>query len=117
MREKIYHITTKTAWDEAKSIGFYRDNSLVKDGFIHCSYPEQIVRVANHRFKQQTNLLILAINRSWTNCSVVDEDLYNLDEQFPHIYGPLPISAVFDVIPFPSNEDGGFSLPDQIIST
>ena len=114
MKEQIYHITTKTAWHTAKSTGIYQDNSLKEEGFIHCSYPHQLVCVANMRFKGQDNLIILAINRSQTNCPVVDEDLYQSNQDFPHIYGPLPVKAVFNVIPFPCTADGSFLLPKQL---
>ena len=114
MIEKIYHITTKAAWNEAKAIGFYHDSSLDKDGFIHCSYPQQIARVANHHFKGHDNLLILGINRNQTNCEVVDEDLYNLNERFSHVYGPVPVNAVFDVVSLICDDEGCFSLPNRI---
>ena len=114
MKEKIYHITTHKAWEDAKSKGALRDASLVQDGFIHCSYPEQIVSVANNLFGDQKDLLIIGLSRSQTNCRVVDEDLYNLNELFPHVYGPIPVSSVFDVYPFPCDEKGGFSLPSGI---
>jgi uncharacterized protein (DUF952 family) len=44
----------------------------------------------------------------------VDEDLYRANEKFPHVYGPIPVHAVFDVVPFPCDEDGSFSLPERI---
>ncbi|SKY06162.1 glutathione S-transferase domain-containing protein [Mycobacteroides abscessus subsp. abscessus] len=28
---------------------------------------------------------------------------------FPHLYGPLPLSAVVDVTPYPRSEDGTFA--------
>lgn len=114
LKEQIYHITTKAVWDEALSTGVYQDESLKQEGFIHCSYAKQIVGTANLLFNGVNDLLILAINRNKTNCPVIDEDLYNLNEDFPHIYGIVPINAVFDVIPFPCNADGTFSLPKQI---
>ena len=114
MHEQIYHITTHTAWQEAKTQGVYQDSSLESEGFIHCSYAGQIVRTANRYFTGQDNLLILGINRNQTGCAVVDEDLYGANEQFPHVYGPIPMHAVFDVIPLRCNADGSFSLPSQM---
>jgi uncharacterized protein (DUF952 family) len=114
MQEQIYHITTPTAWGEAKVERLYRDSSLDHEGFIHCSYSEQLIRTANRYFKGRHDLLILGINRSQTGCEVVDEDLYRANEKFPHVYGPIPVHAVFDVVPFPCDEDGSFSLPERI---
>ena len=114
MREQIYHITTQADWDAAQPSGLYRHPSLTAEGFIHCSYPEQILGVANRYFQGQDHLMLLAINRSQTNCDVIDEDLSNANQQYPHIYGPVPVNAVVDVIPFPRNEDGSFSLPGNL---
>jgi uncharacterized protein (DUF952 family) len=114
MKELIYHITTHTAWDTAKIKGVYHDVSLDHEGFIHCSYSEQLARTANRYFAGQNNLLILGINRSQIGCDVVDEDLYGANELFPHVYGPIPTHAVFDVIPWLCDADGSFSLPSRI---
>jgi len=114
MKEQIYHITTYAAWQEATAQGIYRDSSLDHEGFIHCSYPEQLARTASRYFAGQNNLLILGINRTQTGCDVVDEDLYGANELFPHVYGPIPAHAVFDVIPLLSDADGSFSLPSQL---
>ena len=114
MREKIYHITTEEAWAEAKLTGEYRHESLDEEGFIHTSYPEQIVRIANTYYKGRDDLLILGINRSQTNCKVVDEHANRFNARFPHIYGTIPVSAVFEVVPLACNEDGTFALPSQI---
>ena len=114
MQEQIYHITTHAAWNKAKAEGVYRDSSLDQEGFIHCSYPNQIARTANRYFVGQDNLLILGINRSQTGYNVVDEDLYGANEIFPHVYGPIHVQAVFDVIPLLCDADGSFSLPNRI---
>ena len=114
MREQIYHITTEAAWTEAKLTGEYRHASLDEEGFIHTAYPEQLILIANTYYKGRDDLLILCINRSQTNCKVVDEHANRFNAQFPHIYGTIPVSAVFEVVPFACEADGTFSLPSQI---
>ncbi|MFS4461214.1 DUF952 domain-containing protein [Bdellovibrio sp. HCB2-146] len=42
------------------------------------------------------------------------EDLYNLHELYPHIYGPVNLDSVLRVIPFPPREDGTFALPSEL---
>ena len=37
----------------------------------------------------------------------VDDDPESM--LFPHLYGPLPLSAVVDVTPYPRSEDGTFA--------
>ncbi len=114
MKEEIYHITSFKAWEKAKSTGTYADDRLLKDGFIHCSYARQLIFVANSIFKGQNSLLLLGIKRSKLSYKVIDEDLYNLNDLYPHIYGPVQIDAIFEVIPFPCNDDGFFELPGRL---
>jgi uncharacterized protein (DUF952 family) len=33
---------------------------------------------------------------------------------FPHVYGPIALEAVIDVIDFPADQDGSFTLPEFI---
>jgi uncharacterized protein (DUF952 family) len=45
---------------------------------------------------------------------VVYEDCYDSGQAFPHIYGPLNVDAVVNVVDFPPGKDGFFSLPAGI---
>ncbi len=42
------------------------------------------------------------------------EDLYNLDEEYPHIYGPINISSVTKVVKL-SLINNKFQLPKNIL--
>ena len=44
----IFHITPRTAWDEAQQRGNYRAESLATEGFIHCSTISQVLPVAEN---------------------------------------------------------------------
>lgn len=112
MNEKIYCITTADHWHTAKASGQYQEHSLETEGFIHCCYPHQMEWVANKHFKGMSDLLVLEVLRSKVRCQVVDEDLSNLNDLFPHIYGVMNVDAVSNVIPFPSNKNGLFELPE-----
>ena len=61
----IYHITSRSAWNEARNRGDYRAESLETEGFIHCSTQEQIVPVANKYYARQTDLVVLVIEPPW----------------------------------------------------
>lgn len=114
MNEQIYHITTKEEWETAKVVGEYSPANFEKEGFIHCSYPHQVVGVADFIFEGQENLMLLSIKRSLIECEVKDENLEGGQELFPHVYGALPVQAVSEVMPFPCNADGKFDLPDKL---
>ena len=113
---KLFHITSLTEWDAAQTLGKYITSSLAKDGFIHCSLTNQILGVANFKFKGQAGLILLEINQSKVEAPIKFEDLYNLDENYPHIYGALNLDDVFRVLPFQPKINGTFELPSEILS-
>lgn len=63
-------------------------------------------------FKGQRGLVLLYINKDKVNAEIKYEDLYNADEDYPHIYGPLNIDAVEDIKDFIPNKEGNFELPE-----
>jgi uncharacterized protein (DUF952 family) len=106
----VLHITTDTAWAAAKAQGAYTADSLASEGFIHCSTPSQVVWVANTRFRGRTDLILLHIDPSKLAAEVRYENLEGGDLLFPHVYGPIPASAVVDVTAFRPADDGTFSV-------
>jgi len=117
----ILHITTDKEWRKAQVEGEYTAPSLKTDGFIHCSTAMQTIDTANIFFKGQSGLVLLCIdeNKLKSECRYEDpagggHSYPNLGELFPHVYGPIPISAVIKVVDFPSNENGLFTLPQEL---
>lgn len=110
----IYHITSHEAWAAAEDAGQYTADSLESEGFIHCSTIDQVVDVANSFYKGQPGLVLLAIDETELTADVVYEDSHQNGVLFPHIYGPLNIEAVLNVIEFPCDQKGIFQLPPAI---
>jgi uncharacterized protein (DUF952 family) len=104
----IYHITSAVEAAAAARSGTYVPNAFDADGFIHCSYQRQVQDVANRRFPGRADLVLLEIDRAELPCHVIDENLEGGTDLYPHIYGPLPMSAVLQVHPFPCGVDGRF---------
>jgi len=104
----IYHVTTRSTWDQALSTGKYQSDSLQSQGFIHCSEKGQIPAVIERYFAGQKGLVILKITPEKIGAKIVYEGPGE-GEKFPHIYGMLPIDAVENVYlldgitPAPSN--------------
>jgi uncharacterized protein (DUF952 family) len=40
---RIYHICGGDAWKDAQSSGAYRPESVEREGFIHCSFYDQVL--------------------------------------------------------------------------
>lgn len=110
----IFHITSRAEADNARRTGTYVAAAFDRDGFIHCSYARQLTRVADANFRGWSDLVLLEIARDRVGCEVIDENLEGGLDLFPHIYGPLPMSAVTAVVAFPCRPDGTFELPDDV---
>lgn len=109
--EVIYHLLPKADWEKAQDAGVYRPANFAEDGFIHCSKVDQVVKVANTYFNDETNLFLLTIPVDKVRAEIRWEDLLGEGEQFPHIYGILDLKAVAAVSQLKKYEKGQFVLP------
>ncbi len=108
----ILHITTGPQWEQAKQAGTYRGDTLDSEGFIHCSTPSQVVKVANVLFRGRRDLVLLCIDPGRVQAEIRYEGPED-GEQYPHIYGPLQADAVVQVLDFKPGADGQFMLPNE----
>jgi uncharacterized protein (DUF952 family) len=104
----IYHITTQQRWNDTQSQSHYEAESFRSEGFIHCSDANQVIRVANHLFKNQPGLILLQIETEMLQSRLIYENLEGGEELFPHIYGPIGLDAIVAVSPFEPGLDGTF---------
>jgi len=108
----ILHITKADEWEEALIKGEYKTKSLLKEGFIHCSTPDQIIDIANNIFKNEKGLILLCIDTSKVKADIKFE--YGGLQKYPHIYGILNLDAVIKIYPFEQDSNGNFTLPEEI---
>jgi uncharacterized protein (DUF952 family) len=113
MKNPILHIVAHDAWMEAVRAGEYRAPSLDTEGFIHCSYADQIVATAQRYYRGQARLALLEIDPARLRSELRVEAL-GTPEPYPHIYGPLNLDAVIAVHDFPPLADGSFRLPSGV---
>jgi uncharacterized protein (DUF952 family) len=108
MTTLIYKIASAQAWREAESAGEFRGAPIdLADGFIHFSTAEQAIETAAKHFRGQRDLVLAAIDAS----ALSDELKWEPSRGgalFPHLYAPLPMSAVRWVKPLPLADDGSF---------
>jgi uncharacterized protein (TIGR00299 family) protein len=106
----LLHVIEADDW--AAVDGEYAPQSLEAEGFIHLSPVHRVVGVAQYNHPDAADPQLLLIDRA-----AIENDL-KYEEQpsgaFPHLYGPLPVSAVTDVVDFPRTEDGRYRLPDTV---
>ncbi len=96
----IYHFADLEAWEKALDTGFYKPPSLKSEGFIHCCFKRQMEAVVRRHFPGQTELLTLHIVERRIKELYKEEYVEAAGENYPHVYGPLPILAVEDVSMF-----------------
>jgi uncharacterized protein (DUF952 family)/N-acetylglutamate synthase-like GNAT family acetyltransferase len=118
----ILHLINRTDWEAAQQSGVVQPASLESEGFVHCSTEHQMVAVANKYYTGATNMLLLRINPkllasplNWEPPAHIDGTPPKPNEPlFPHIYGPINVNAVSEVIDFPCSPDGTFAAPPQL---
>ncbi len=110
----IYHIAHKVDWEKAQRSGSYTADSLATQGFIHCSTSTQVIKVANTFYRGVQGLVLLVIQPDKLQTEVRFENLEGGEELFPHVYGPIPLTAVINAADFPPSADGGFQFPGQV---
>lgn len=97
--QPLFHAAMPDDWAAAFQTGEYtmstRGMTLDEVGFIHTSTREQVEDTANRFYADVDQLVLLTIDASKVTSEIVWEPpTPGGDVLFPHIYGPLPISAV-----------------------
>ncbi len=103
----LYHWCPRAAWPPPGDA--YVPAGFDADGFVHCSYLDQITPTATALDRGRDDLVLLAIAEAAV--PVVVEDCYEMGEPYPHVYSPIPVPAVVAALDFPCLPDGSFALP------
>jgi glutathione S-transferase len=99
---RLFHAALPGEWAAAQVSGVYdrstRGRPLADEEFIHASYENQVERVVNTFYADLDELVLLEIDRERLDVEVKDESPTGdpADEHFPHLYGPLPVTAVLE---------------------
>ena len=109
----LFHMCARKDWEAAQIAGAYKTPSLESEGFIHCSHPEQIEGTANRYYQGAAGQVLLHIDPAKVQAEIRWEASTG-GETFPHIYGPLNLDAVLEVLAFEPDKDGIFTLPEEL---
>lgn len=108
----LVHLCSKEEWRAAQALGERRPDSLDANGFVHLSTLGQVHLPANRLYAGRTDLLLLRVDAARLSSPVRWEPGVPTDPVgmvFPHLYGPLPITAVIRVTPYLPGADGRFA--------
>ena len=113
---ELFHITERAVWLQAVRAGEYsmstRDVTLEEQGFIHCSLRHQLRGVAEFAYGDAEDLVVLVIDTAKVPAPVRLEASRPGADEYPHIYGALPVDAVTGVIAVSRDAAGRFVLPE-----
>jgi uncharacterized protein (DUF952 family)/ribosomal protein S18 acetylase RimI-like enzyme len=110
----ILHIARGDHWRAALQSGMY--DPTVADGspFIHCSTGRQVRTPWRTLFAEATGLVLLLIDESAIDSPVRYEAPAPGEDGFPHVYGPIPVSAVVAAEPLDPGMATATALPPRI---
>jgi len=108
----IYKICPATLWRQAEADGVFTGAEVDHaDGYIHFSQPTQVAATATKHFSGQRDLLLIGVDAEALGSGLRWEPARGGD-LFPHLYGPMPLTAVRSVEPLDWGPDGSPRLPD-----
>lgn len=111
MPRVIYKICPAALWREAEREGTFAGAPVdLADGFIHFSTAEQVQETAAKHFAGRDDLLLIAIEEEKLG-PVLKYEVSRGGQLFPHLYAPLPLSAVRWVKTLPLGTDGRHLFP------
>lgn len=98
----ILHLAIEAEWQAAVDEGRPYDRSTIgvsleDEGYIHCSFPEQVAATAERYYAGRHDVVVLVVDPARVGAPVVVEDLASSGQSFPHVYGPIPVDAVVAV--------------------
>lgn len=92
-----FKILTSAQWAQFEADGVFHGAPIdIADGFIHLSAADQVQGTLDKHFAGQTDLVLAEIDLDALGY-LVKWEISRGNALFPHIYGPLPKTAVVRV--------------------
>jgi uncharacterized protein (DUF952 family) len=108
----IYKLCPQALWQESEAAGVFAGAPVdIHDGYIHFSTASQVRETAAKHFAGVEDLLLIAVAEEALGPALRYEPSRGGD-LFPHLYGPLPLSAVRWVKPLAMGRDGLHVFPE-----
>ena len=98
MNECIYFLLGEDEYRAAVADGQLARESLLSEGFLHASPKNQLARVANKHYGEVDKLLVMVVAVDRLSAELKWERAAG--SLYPHLYGPLNMDAVTEVVPF-----------------
>ncbi|NEU13832.1 DUF952 domain-containing protein [Methylobacterium sp. BTF04] len=111
----IYKLCPRDLWQAAEGEGRFTGAAIdLQDGFIHFSTAAQVAETASKHFAGAKDLVLVVIDGDELGPALRYE-VSRGGDLFPHLYGPLELTAVRSVIALPLGPDGRHVFPDGVL--
>jgi len=99
-------------WTTALEAGHYDGSAVdLADGYIHMSTATQLAETARRHYAGRGELILLAVDTAALGKALLWEPSRGGD-LFPHLYGPLPVTAVGTVRALMVSDEGLMRFED-----
>jgi uncharacterized protein (DUF952 family) len=104
----LFHIVARPAWTAACAAGRYEPASLAAEGFVHLSFLDQVAGVADARYADVPDLIVVEFDPARLPMPIRVEDSYGSGTAYPHAYWAIPTAAAVGVHPLTTGPDGRY---------
>ena len=116
---RLFHLALAAEWAAALAGAGYRTSTrgrtVDEEGFTHCCHPWQVAGVGERYYRDlDDRLLLLEIDPALLSSPVVEEVPPGGPEAYPHVYGPIDVTAVVAAHEVGRAGDGSLLLPPVI---
>jgi uncharacterized protein (DUF952 family) len=113
----IFKIATAADWAEAERTGVFHGSAHDKaDGFMHFSTGPQLTETLKLYYAGQDGLVLAAVDEAALGAALKWEHSASRGEDFPHLFAPLPLSAVKWTHRLARDAQGTAALPDMVFA-
>ena len=115
MKKKlVIYTATNEEWKGIKKQTDFASSSLKKEGFIHCSFAEQTIWVANKHYLGEKEIMLLCIDSELLKSELRIENLKGPGELFPHVYGRINTDSIVKAFTLKKSEAGIYRKCDKL---
>lgn len=98
--DAVYHFAAPEDWARAQDEGAYAPAALRRDGFLHCATAAQLPGVIERHQRGRGPLVLLQLDPTALGAALRYDPSPRSGEAYPHVYGPIALSAVRSAEPF-----------------
>mgnify|MGYP001342957591 CR=1 FL=1 len=109
---KVFKVCYEKEWESVKNNAFFEGSEIDQsDGFIHFSTSKQLKGTLEKYFARKNHLYLLEVN---TDELELVWELSRNNQLFPHLYKPLPLSAIKKIHRIFMDINGNHIIPEDV---